>query len=76
MQVVEELFTYWNLDSTDEACEELEEALIVSACALHVHPIASCWCAYADLHTVLDASVLDRVMLHLRRRQTLGHAQR
>lgn len=29
-QVVEELFTYWNLDSTDEACEELEEALIVS----------------------------------------------
>jgi hypothetical protein len=31
MQVVEELFTYWNLDSTDEACEELEEALIVSA---------------------------------------------
>lgn len=28
--MVEELFTYWNLDSTDEACEELEEALIVS----------------------------------------------
>lgn len=28
-QVVEELFTYWNLDEADEYLEELEEALIV-----------------------------------------------
>lgn len=29
LQVVEELFTYWNLDEADEYLEELEEALIV-----------------------------------------------
>jgi hypothetical protein len=29
-QVIEELFTYWNLDDADETLEELEDALIVS----------------------------------------------
>ncbi len=31
MQVVEELFTYWNLDQTDDELEQLEELLIVSS---------------------------------------------
>ena len=31
LQVIEELFTYWNLDDADETLEELEDALIVSA---------------------------------------------
>ncbi len=30
VQVVEELFTYWNLDQTDDELEQLEELLIVS----------------------------------------------
>ena len=30
LQVVEELFTYWNLDQTDDELEQLEELLIVS----------------------------------------------
>ena len=29
-QVIEELFTYWNLEDADETLEELEDALIVS----------------------------------------------
>lgn len=29
VQVIEELFTYWNLDDADETLEELEDALIV-----------------------------------------------
>ena len=33
MQVVEELFTYWNLDDADQTLEELEDALIVSSLA-------------------------------------------
>ena len=38
--MVEELFTYWNLDEADEYLEELEEALIVRAMAadtIHTH---------------------------------------
>lgn len=30
-QVVEELFTYWNLDKMDDELEQLEELLIVRA---------------------------------------------
>jgi len=30
MQVIEELFAYWNLEDADETLEELEDALIVS----------------------------------------------
>ena len=29
-QIIEELFTYWNLDDADATLEELEDALIVS----------------------------------------------
>ena len=30
LQVLEELFTYWNLEDADDELEELEDALIVS----------------------------------------------
>ena len=32
-QIIEELFTYWNLDDADATLEELEDALIVSRSA-------------------------------------------
>lgn len=35
-QVIEELFTYWNLDDADETLEELEDALIVSSGPVHM----------------------------------------
>lgn len=41
-QVIEELFTYWNLDDADETLEELEDALIVRPAASRWQPCASC----------------------------------
>lgn len=39
-QVIEELFTYWNLDDADETLEELEDALIVRQAASRWQPRA------------------------------------
>ena len=37
--MVEELFTYWNLDQTDDELEQLEELLIVSRTLLMQHAV-------------------------------------
>jgi hypothetical protein len=43
VQVIEELFTYWNLDDADETLEELEDALIVRPTPAPARPcIAAC----------------------------------
>lgn len=49
-QVVEELFTYWNLDQTDDELEQLEELLIVSSTTLI--PSVECLSMPAPLHTL------------------------
>ena len=51
--MIEELFTYWNLEDADQTLEELEDALIVSTlrraaprrAALHCAAVAAggCW---------------------------------
>ncbi len=40
IQVIEELFTYWNLDDADATLEELEDALIVS-CGMRRQQVCS-----------------------------------
>ena len=43
LQVIEELFTYWNLEDADETLEELEDALIVGAAGGAASGRGCCW---------------------------------
>lgn len=42
--MIEELFTYWNLDDADETLEELEDALIVRLDSSRAAPMIGAAC--------------------------------